>query len=314
LEGPWLSPKDLTMFLFNKIIVWFMPLVPKFIVKIFSKPYVAGPNLLNAVDVVKKLNTLGIIATMDVLGESASHKEESEKAVDEYFRALDIIKKEKLNCNISIKPTQLGLLLDKDFCYFKIRSIVSKAAEYNNFVRIDMESSLCTQTTIDLFLRLRAEFSNVGIVLQAYLRRSLDDVINLSQERANFRLCKGIYVESRNIAYKEQNIINDNFAQLIQTALKAESYVGIATHDEHVVWKALSIIHQLHKQNKDYEFQMLLGVDEQLRDILVSAGHTVRVYVPYGENWYAYSMRRLQENPKIALYIIKALFKFKKRK
>lgn len=302
------------MFLFNKFIVWFMPLVPKFIVKIFSKPYVAGPDLFDAVNVVKKLNTLGIIATMDVLGESASQKEESEEAVQEYFRALDVIDKEKLDCNISIKPTQLGLLLDKDFCYQKIRSIVSKAAGYNNFVRIDMEDSSCTENTIELFLRLRKEFSNVGIVLQAYLRRSLNDVIRLAENQVNFRLCKGIYVESRNIAYKEHTIVNDNFALLIQTALNAGSYVGIATHDEHVIWKSLSVIHTLNKQKANYEFQMLLGVDEQLRNILVNAGYPVRIYVPYGKNWYAYSMRRLKENPKIALYIIKALFSIKKKK
>lgn len=291
-----------------------MPLVPKFIVKIFSKPYVAGPDLFDAVNVVKKLNTLGIIATMDVLGESASQKEESEEAVQEYFRALDVIDKEKLDCNISIKPTQLGLLLDKDFCYQKIRSIVSKAAGYNNFVRIDMEDSSCTENTIELFLRLRKEFSNVGIVLQAYLRRSLNDVIRLAENQVNFRLCKGIYVESRNIAYKEHTIVNDNFALLIQTALNAGSYVGIATHDEHVIWKSLSVIHTLNKQKANYEFQMLLGVDEQLRNILVNAGYPVRIYVPYGKNWYAYSMRRLKENPKIALYIIKALFSIKKKK
>lgn len=301
------------MILFNKLVIWIMPLIPKFIVKIFSKPYVAGPTLGHAVEKVKKLNARGIMATLDVLGESAVKKEESEEAVKEYFKAIETLSEERLDCNISVKPTQLGLLIDKEFCFRNLDAIISKAKEFDNFVRIDMEDSRCTQDTIDLFLRLREKHDNVGIVIQAYLRRSLADVVQLSALKANFRLCKGIYVEPRRIAYKTHEVVNDNFALLIKTALAAGSYVGIATHDEHVVWKSLSIIHELGLEREDYEFQMLLGVDELLRDILVDAGHRLRVYVPYGTNWYAYSMRRLKENPKIALYIIKALFSFKKQ-
>lgn len=288
-----------------------MPLVPKFIIKIFSKPYVAGPDLLDAIAIVKKLNAGGMMATLDVLGESAKEKHESEQAVEEYFKALDLIEQEQLLCNISVKPTQLGLLIDKDFCYNNLKAIIRKAKNYGNFVRIDMEDSQCTESTLDIFLRLQKDFNNVGIVLQAYLRRTLADVKMLSKSRTNFRLCKGIYVEPREIAFRDQNIVNNNFALLIKTALKNRSYVGIATHDEQVVWKSLEIIEELSLNPDDYEFQMLLGVDEQLRDILVDQGHPLRVYVPYGKNWYAYSMRRLKENPRIAFYIIKALFKFK---
>ena len=300
------------MYIFNKLIVWFMPLVPKFIVRIFSRPYVAGPELKDAVRIVKGLNAQGIIATMDVLGESSKKREESEEAVEEYFRCLQVIRDEGLDCNISVKPTQLGLLIDKDFCYENLKRIVARAKEYDNFVRIDMEDSKCTQDTIDIFLRLQEEFGNVGIAIQAYLRRSLDDVKKLAQTRTNFRLCKGIYVEPREIAYKDAQIVRDNFALLMEIALGSHCYVGIATHDEQVVWEGLRLIEKLHLGHEDYEFQMLLGVDEQLRRILVRAGHRLRVYVPYGRNWYAYSMRRLKENPKIALYIIKALFSFKK--
>lgn len=297
--------------IFNKLIVWFMPLVPKFVVKYFSKPYVAGAHLQNAIDTVRELNKQGIMATLDVLGESAKEKTESEEAVEDYFRALETIKTEQLDCNISVKPTQLGLLLDKEFCYNNLKRIIRKAQSYDNFVRIDMEDSNCTSDTIELFLRLQKEFNNVGIVIQAYLRRSLDDVKALAKTRTNFRICKGIYVEPRDIAYKSHAIVNDNFALLLETALKSRCYVGIATHDEQMTWHGLRLIHQLGLSRDEYEFQMLLGVDEQLRRILVNAGHRLRVYVPYGKNWYAYSMRRLKENPRMALYIIKAIFGIK---
>lgn len=295
--------------IFNKLVVWFMPLVPKFIVKYFSKPYVAGAKLEDAADTVRELNKQGILATLDVLGESAKEKEESEEAVKDYFRALETIQAEHLDCNISVKPTQLGLLLDKEFCYKNLKRIIRKAQSYDNFVRIDMEDSSCTSDTIELFLRLQKEFNNVGIVIQAYLRRSLDDVKILAKTRTNFRICKGIYIESRNIAYKDYAIVNDNFVLLLETALKSRCYVGIATHDEIMTWHGLRLIHQLGLSRNEYEFQMLLGVDEQLRDILVAAGHRLRVYVPYGKNWYAYSMRRLKENPRMALYIIRAIFR-----
>jgi len=296
------------MVLFNKLVIWFLPLVPKPIVYLVSKRYVAGAKLEDAVKTVKKLNSRGMLATMDVLGESSTKEEECEAAVQEYFSVLDIIDKEKLDCNVSIKPTQLGLVIDKELCYNNIKRIVEKAASYKNFVRIDMEDSSCTTDTIEIFKRLRSEFDNVGIVLQAYLRRTLADLKDLVQYRTNFRICKGIYIEPRKIAYKDPVIINDNFSLLLETAFKERCYVGIATHDEKVVWHGLRLIEKFNLKPEDYEFQMLLGVDEQLRQIIVDAGHRLRVYVPFGRQWYPYCVRRLKENPKIAFYVIRAFF------
>lgn len=295
------------MSLFNKLIITFLPLIPKPIVGMVSKRYVAGAKLDDAVKTVKNLNAQGIMATLDVLGESAKQKDECTAAVMEYFQVLETIVQEKLDCNISLKPTQLGLSLDKELCYENIRQIVQKAAQLKVFVRIDMEDSNCTTNTIEIFSRLHQEFKNVGIVLQAYLRRSLNDLKKLSQYGANFRLCKGIYVEKRQIAYKDAWIVNQNFALLMECGFKAKSYLGIATHDEKVVWEGLRLIEQLQLGRNDYEFQMLLGVDEELRKILIDAGHRLRVYVPYGAQWYAYCIRRLKENPKIAIYVMKAM-------
>ncbi len=294
---------------FNKLVIIFMPVVPKPVVRMFSKKYVAGDKLSDAVDTVKKLNDQGIIATLDVLGESTNHADETRGYVEEYIRVLQTIEAEQLECNVSLKPTQLGLLIDKELAYGNIKRIVEEAKSHNNFVRIDMEDSSCTSDTIDIFERLRADFDNVGIVLQAYMRRSIDDLVAIAQKPANFRLCKGIYIEPRDIAYKDPHLVNENFAFLIETALNMKSYVGIATHDEKVVWHALRIIEQLGLVRDDYEFQMLLGVDEQLRSILVNAGHRLRVYVPFGKQWYRYVMRRLKENPQIAMYVLKAMFK-----
>ena len=294
---------------FNSIIIFFMPLVPKPIVRLFSKRYVAGDKLDDAVNTVRELNSNNIVATMDVLGESTTDENETHLYVEEYLRVLHIIESENLSCNVSLKPTQLGMLIDKELAFSNIRRIVQEAKKYSNFVRIDMEDSSCTTATIGIYQRLRSEFDNIGIVLQAYMRRSIDDLIKLSQSSGNFRLCKGIYIEPRELAYKDPYLINENFAYLLETALKAGSYVGIATHDEKVVWHALRIIEKLGLHNNDYEFQMLLGVDEQLRQILVKAGHRLRVYVPYGKRWYQYVMRRLKENPQIAIYVLKALFK-----
>ena len=194
-------------------------------------------------------------------------------------------------------------------CYNNIVRIADNAKKHNNFVRIDMEDSSCTQDTIDIFERILKTHTNVGIVLQAYLRRSVSDIQNLAKQKGNFRLCKGIYIEPREIAYKDGEIVNNNLAQLVETAFRNNCYAGIATHDEKVVWQALKLIDEYNLSKDEYEFQMLLGVDEQLRNILVKQGHRMRVYVPFGKKWYAYSMRRLKENPKIAIYTIKAIFK-----
>ena len=295
--------------LLNKFVIFLMPMVPKPIVRFFAKRYVAGDKLQDAVDVVKKLNQNNIMATIDLLGESATKIQECEDAINIYDEILNAIETFKLTANISIKPTQLGLLIDKELCYNNIVRIADNAKKHNNFVRIDMEDSSCTQDTIDIFERILKTHTNVGIVLQAYLRRSVSDIQNLAKQKGNFRLCKGIYIEPREIAYKDGEIVNNNFAQLVETAFRNNCYAGIATHDEKVVWQALKLIDEYNLSKDEYEFQMLLGVDEQLRNILVKQGHRMRVYVPFGKKWYAYSMRRLKENPKIAIYTIKAIFK-----
>ena len=293
---------------FDKLVVMSIPFIPKPIVGYFSKNYIAGPTLDDAIATVKELNAKGMMATMDLLGEESMSKEEAEEAVAEYMRIINAIDEHKLDCNLSIKPTQMGLLLDKDYCFNNIRTIVAEAAKYHNFVRIDMEDNTTTSNTIDMYLRLKEEFGDhVGTVIQAYLRRTSDDINALVEHKANLRFCKGIYVEDREIAYKDMPIINENYKFNLEKLLTNNCYTGIATHDEILVWYALSLIDKLKLKPSQYEFQMLLGVDEQLRKIIVDSGHRLRVYVPYGKEWYAYSTRRLKENPKMAGYVLKSI-------
>jgi proline dehydrogenase len=296
------------MNLLDKLTVWFLPFVPKPIVGYFSKPYIAGSNWEDALKVIKELNRKGIMATVDLLGEEITKKEQSTAAAEEYMKILYEIDKLKLDANVSVKPTHMGLLLDKDFCYHNIREIVNIAAKFNNFVRIDMEDHETTDDTIDFYLRLKDEFGeHVGTVIQAYMRRTMDDIDRLIEHKANLRLCKGIYDEPREIAYKDMFSINDNYNYNLRKLLESGCYTGIATHDEKLVWYALSVINDLKLDKNRYEFQMLLGVDEQLRDIILNSGHRMRVYVPYGKDWYAYSTRRLKENPRMAGYILRKI-------
>ncbi len=298
------------MSLLDKMVVWSMPLVPKPIVGYFSKNYIAGSKLEDAIRVVKELNDDGIMATIDVLGEENLNKTDAEKAVEQYKQVLAAIDKEKLDSTISVKPTHMGLLIDPEYCYHNIRSLIQEAQKLNNFVRIDMEDRTTTTATIDMYLKLKDEFEeHVGTVIQAYLRRTSDDVNRLIKHKANLRLCKGIYNEPREDAYKEMAIINDNFNFNLEKLLRNKCYVGIATHDEKLIWHALRLIEELKLKKEDYEFQMLLGVEEQLRKILVNDGHRMRVYVPFGEEWYAYSTRRLKENPRMAGQVFKNIIK-----
>ncbi len=294
------------MSFFDKLVVWSIPFVPKPIVGYFSKNYIAGPELADAVRTTRELNAQGIMATMDLLGEESKSREEAEEAVAEYMRILEAIDNEQLDANLSVKPTQMGLLIDKEFCFRNIRKIVAEATRRNNFVRIDMEDHTTTSNTIDMYLRLKEEFGDhVGTVIQAYMRRTSDDINRLVTHKANLRFCKGIYVEPREIAYKQMPIINENYKFNLEKLLGNGCYTGIATHDEILVWHAMSLIERLQLKPEQYEFQMLLGVDEQLRKIILNSGHRLRVYVPYGKEWYPYSTRRLKENPKMAGYVFK---------
>ena len=294
----------------NQLIVKFVKLLPQPVVYVFAKRYIAGVKLDDAVRVVKELNAKGIVATMDVLGEAVSTKKESEDAKKECLEVLDTINKNKLNANLSLKPTQLGLAIDEQFCFEQVTEILERAKSYNNFVRIDMEDSPYTDVTIKLFNRVREKYNNVGIVVQAYLKRTLNDVKELDKSGTNYRLCKGIYVEPAEIAYKEYHRVRENYLDILKQMLDDGNYVGIATHDDYLVESSYKILKEKNITKDKYEFQMLYGVKESLRDRINKDGHKIRVYVPFGEHWYKYSIRRLQENPNMAWYIVKSLFSF----
>ncbi|MCX6149927.1 MAG: proline dehydrogenase family protein [Ignavibacteriales bacterium] len=295
----------------NYLIVKFVKILPKPIVKIFALKYIAGTKLQDAVEVVKELNTRGIYATIDVLGEAINNKNEAIDAKKECFEVLDAIDKNNLMANLSIKPTQMGIVLDKDFGFKQITEIVEKAKEYKNFVRIDMEDSPVTDLTFELHRFLKQKFDNVGVVVQAYLKRTYTDVSKLNKEGTNYRLCKGIYIEPESIAYKDKQEIRNNYMKVLKKMFEDGNYVGIATHDDYLIENAYQLIKEMNIPKEKYEFQMLYGVKESLRDKINSDGHKIRIYVPFGEHWYKYSIRRLQENPNMAWYITKSLFTFR---
>ena len=297
------------MSLFNKAIVATLPLVPRPLVRYFAGRYIAGDKLEDAVRLTATLNKRGICATLDVLGEEIETRDEALAAVRDYKEVLAAIDAEKLDANVSLKPTMFGLKLDKDFCRQNIAAVCAEAERLGNFVRIDMEDSSCTQDTLDVYYDLKAEYDAVGTVIQSYLRRSLADCAALAAARANLRLCKGIYNEPRMLAYKDRDVVNYNFGLLLDVLLGGGCYVGIATHDEKLVWDGLRAVHQFGLKRDQYEFQMLLGVDADLRDIIVSSGHRLRIYVPFGTAWYPYSSRRLKENPHLAGSIFRNIFK-----
>lgn len=288
-----------------------MPLVPKFIVRIFADRYIAGPKLQDAVKLVKHLNSKGICVTMDVLGESVTKWEQVEEEVQNYKDVLDAIDENGLDSNVSIKPTAFGLAMDYDKAKKHIAEIVAYAKSKNNFVRLDMENVPYTDDTLRMYRELRKEYGekHVGTVIQSYLRRTPDDSMELAKEKANLRLCKGIYVEDRKYAYKDMACVNRNFIEAMEILLGGGSYVGIATHDEKLVQEGLWITRKLGLERDQFEFQMLLGVDQELRDIIVESGYRMRIYVPFGKHWYAYSTRRLRENPDMAGQTLKAFFK-----
>jgi proline dehydrogenase len=276
-------------------------------VLIFSSRYVAGESIDEMAQTVEKLNGQGMLATASVLGEHVHKPEEAEVAVRSFIDVLNEAERRKLDTNVSVKLTQLGLQIDRDLCEANLRKILDAAKQHDNFVRIDMEDSSCTEATLGLFRKVRRDYEKVGIVVQAYLRRTYDDVVALAKDGANVRVCKGIYIEPRAIAYKDAEIIRRNFMHVVTALMMRGCYVGIATHDERLVWEGLRAAENLGLDKDKYEFQMLLGVDEEMRRILVKAGHRLRVYVPFGPLWHAYSMRRLRENPRIARYVLQAM-------
>jgi len=299
------------MSLFNRAVSLFLPAVPKPIVGHFSRRYIAGLSADDAFAAARKLADRGAMCTLDILGEFVENRGETEENTRSYIDLANRIHGERIpETNISVKLSALGLLLDTDLCLDNMRRLLDAVRSVDNFLRIDMEDSPCTTATLAIYRTLRTEYpAHVGIVLQSRLRRTVDDVEELAAVPANFRLCKGIYLEPRKIAYTDAELIRKNFVLALERMFDLEAYVGIATHDERLVWEALRLIRERRLAPDRYEFQMLLGVEEELRGILIDAGHRLRVYVPFGRQWYAYSVRRLRENPQIAGYALKALFR-----
>jgi proline dehydrogenase len=288
--------------LLDRAVVTLLPAVPKPVIRRISSRYIAGPTLEDARRVVAELNGAGKLATVDVLGEEITRADEAEAIAAEYVAALDVFERDGLDANVSVKPTGLGLKLGYDLCKRNVEAVIAAAEPTNRFVRIDMEDSSTTDDTLRLFRELRAEgHARVGPVLQASLRRTVADAEALAG--ASVRLCKGIYVEPESIQFRDDDAVRDSFMRALETLVDGGSYAAIATHDEWLVDRALSLISERGLGPEAYEFQMLLGVRPELGDRVVADGHKLRIYVPFGRQWYEYSLRRLQENPKIAGYV-----------
>ena len=297
------------MALLDRAVVRLLPAVPKPVVRRISDRYIAGETAADACRVVKQLNEEGRMATIDVLGEEIANREQALEIVRAYHDVFEAIEREQLDSNVSVKLTGLGLKLGYEVCKQNLETVVRHAAESGNFVRVDMEDSTCTTDTLRMYRELRQEgLDNVGIVLQAYLRRTIRDIRELAPLKPNVRLCKGIYIEPPLIAYRDFEVVRKNFVFCHRELLRAGCYVGIATHDQWLIEQGLWLVDELGLGREEYEFQMLLGVRPLAGDKLVRDGHRLRVYVPFGRHWYAYSMRRLQENPKIAGYIASDTF------
>ena len=297
------------MKLINYLIIQIIPFLPKVFVRLVASPYIAGITddemLLN----VQKLNNKGYDVAIDILGEHVKTEQEATEITERYANLYDRIASQKLNANLSIKLSHIGQDLGYDFVKSNLMILVNAAKKHNNFLRLDMENSPYTSETINLYKKAFESYSNVGIVLQAYMHRSKDDLDKLANEKFNVRICKGIYIESEDIAFRDYQKIRDNYIVLVQQALIKGAYVGIASHDEYLIDKLYLWIKENRIPTTQYEFQILHGVPmEKKLQQLIKEGNKVRVYVPYGDNWYDYSVRRLKENPKMAGYIIKNIF------
>ncbi|HTS72373.1 MAG TPA: proline dehydrogenase family protein [Gaiellaceae bacterium] len=292
------------MALLDRALVRLLPVVPKPVVRRVSSRYIAGEELADALRVVAQLNDEGKLATIDVLGEEIASPDEARAIAGTYREVFEAIERERLDSNVSVKATALGLKLGYDLCRENLEAVVAHAAGRGNFVRIDMEDASTTDDTLRLYRELRAEgHENVGIVLQARLKRTLADVAALADLRPSVRLCKGIYLEPAEIAFRDFDAVRTSFVQVLHALWDAGCYVGVATHDEWLLEEAKRGVEARGLGREDYELQMLLGVRPALGDQLVREGHRLRIYTPFGRHWYAYSLRRLQENPKIAGYI-----------
>jgi proline dehydrogenase len=292
--------------LFSWLIRRGLPLVPKPIVGRVAKRYVAGETLEDALRTIEALGRDGAMATLDLLGEEVRERPKALTAAAEYERMLDAIAERRVKANISVKLSALGLKIDEGFCRDNLDRLAAAALKHGNFVRVDMEDATTTDATLRIYHELQARHGNLGIALQAYMRRTISDIAALPDAGANVRLCKGIYLEPRAVAFKAYETVRLNFLQALEKILERGIYVGIATHDEHLVCGALGLLDRRRVPRDRYEFQMLLGVEPELRRILLGEGHRLRVYVPYGRDWYPYSTRRLRENPEVAKHVLRA--------
>jgi len=294
---------------FNKFIVSLMPLAPRFIVKQISKRYIAGEDTAAAMSMCADLNKKGFLTTVDILGESVRSEDQAIAARDAYLELVEKVVEHGITRNISLKPTALGLDLSEDLAFENISTIIKKAHAAGVFIRIDMENSPYTTATIEIYERLVKDYPSIGTVIQAYMHRSLDDVRAIASHKGNLRICKGIYKEAPEIAIQDPDDVRANYLKLIREMFVQGAYVGIATHDMALIDGALALIKELQVPSESYEFQALLGVPivNRLQE-LIDEGHRVRIYVPFGSEWYAYSSRRLKENPDIAGYVLKNIF------
>ena len=297
------------MKLINNLIIQILPFLPKFLVKIVASPYIAGITDQEMLQSVEKLNRKGFKVAIDILGEHVQTKKEADEITSRYVTIYDEVSRKNLSANISIKLTHIGQDLGIDITRDNLTKLVKAAKKNNNFLRLDMENVPYTSETIKLYKEMFNNYDKIGIVIQAYLHRSIDDIKALSNDKFNVRICKGIYVEDPNLVLSDYNDIRENYILLVKESLKNGSYVGIATHDEFLIDSLYSWILENNISKDSYEFQVLHGVPMQKKlKKLMDEGNTVRVYLPYGDNWYDYSVRRLKENPKMAGYIIKNLF------
>lgn len=274
-----------------------------------AKSFVAGETVDEAMKAVKKLNEKGIMATLDVLGESVQERAQSDKAVASYLELLDAISRAGVKSHVSLKLTQMGLDIDDEYCFENMVKILSRAAEHNNFVRFDMEGSALTQRTLNIFYRIHERFDNAGIAIQAYLFRSEKDIEELNRRKAKVRLCKGAYKEPKEVAIQKMKDIRENFLKLEVMLFEKGVYPAIGTHDDKLIQATKDYAAKHNISREDFEFQLLYGIRTKTQERLAEEGYRVRIYVPFGTHWFPYFYRRLRERKENVFFVLKNLFK-----